>query len=123
MRGADASIDSDPLARRVALAAGAVFIIASLPKFVFFDFELEQFERFGLPFPEALVILAGVLELVGGIALTTRRFVLAACAVLVPTMLVAIVSSGVLEADVVPSLTLAPALLAALVLLLVRARA
>lgn len=120
MRRADAAVDGDRLARRVALVAGAVFVLASLPKFAFFDFELEQFERFGLPFPEALVILAGVIELVGGVALLRRRLVLPAAAVLAATMVVAIVSSGILEGDVVPSLTLAPALLAATVFLLVR---
>lgn len=68
------------------------------------------------------MLLAGVLELAGGIALITRRAVLPACALLGATMVVAIVASGVLQGDVIPSLTVAPALLAALVVLLARAR-
>ena len=92
-------------------------MVAAVPKFAFFGFELEQFERFGLPFPEVLVIVAGLVELAGGIALVRRQFVVLALAVLVPTMLVAIVSSGVLQGDVVPSLTVAPALLVALIVL------
>lgn len=97
-------------------------MIASIPKFAFFGFELEQFERFGLPFPGALVFLAGVLELLGGLALVRRRFVGLALLLLIPTMLVAIVASGVLHGDVIPSLTVAPALLVALLLLVARSR-
>jgi uncharacterized membrane protein YphA (DoxX/SURF4 family) len=119
---ADASVERDGLARRVAVAAGWVFVVASLPKFAFFRFELEQFERFGLPFPGAFVILAGLVELAGGIALIARRFVLVACTALGATMLVAIVASGILEGDVIPSLTVAPALLAAVAFVAARAR-
>lgn len=118
MRRADSAIASNVLARRVARVSGVVFVIAALPKFALFGFELEQFRRFGLPFPEAMVILAGVIELVGGGALICRRAVLPAAAVLAVTMAVAVVASGVLEGDVVPSLTVAPALLAAMILLL-----
>ena len=97
-----------------------IFVIASVPKFFFFGFELDQFERFGLPYPEALVILAGVVELAAGVALARRQLVVPALVLLVPTMVVAIVSSGVLQGDVIPSLTVAPALLLALVVLAVR---
>lgn len=120
MRRIDAAVDGDRLARRVAVVTGAVFVVASLPKFLFFGFELDQFERFGLPFSEALVVLAGLVELVGGVALLLRRFVLPAALVLGTTMCVAIVSSGVLQGDVVPSLTVAPALLTAVVFLATR---
>ncbi|MBA2349565.1 MAG: DoxX family membrane protein [Solirubrobacterales bacterium] len=121
MRRLDAAIEADPPARRTAIVVGAVFIVASLPKFLLFGFELEQFERFGLPFPAALVLLVGVIELAGGLALLLRRAVAPALAVLIPTMLAAIVSSGILEGDVVPSLTVAPALLAGMGYLAVRA--
>lgn len=117
----DAATEADPAARFTAIVVGAVFVVASLPKFAFFTFELEQFERFGLPFPGVLVILVGIVELAGGAALVRRRGVVLALAVLVPTMVVAIVSSGILEGDVVPSLTVAPALLGAMGYLGVRA--
>jgi uncharacterized membrane protein YphA (DoxX/SURF4 family) len=105
----------------VAVVAGAAFVVASIPKFAFFGFELDQFERFGLPYPEAMVLLAGAIELAGGVALLRRRLVLPAAAVLAATMVVAIVSSGILQGDVVPSLTIAPLLLSATGYLLVRA--
>ncbi len=110
----DAAVDADLVARRTAVVAGVVFVVASIPKFAFYGWELDQFERFGLPLAPVLVVLAGVLELAGGIALARRRLVLPALALLAPTMVVAVVSSGLLQGDVVPSLTVAPALLVAM---------
>lgn len=105
--------------RTIAIALGVVFLIASLPKFLAYDWELEQFRRFGLPGPdEAWVIAAGVIELVGGALLVAGRAVRPAAALLAITMVVAIVSSGVLQGDVVPSLTVAPLLLVGCVVLL-----
>lgn len=99
--------------RRVELAAGAIFVIAAMPKFFAFGWELDAFRRFGLPVPEVWVIAAGIVELVGGLLLLAGRHVVAAAVVLGATMAVAVVSSGILEGDVIPSLTLAPALLVA----------
>ncbi len=120
VRSLDRSIDEDPLARRVVQVVGLVFVLASLPKFVTFGWELEQFERFGLPFPEVFVIAAGAFELLGGLALIRRQRILPVALLLSMTMVVAIVASGILQGDVVPSLTVAPALLAALVFLTAR---
>lgn len=94
-------------------------MIAALPKFFAFGWELDAFRRFGLPIPEAWVIAAGIIELVGGVLLLLSRHVRPAALVLGVTMAVAVWSSGVLEGDVIPSLTLAPALLAACVYLVV----
>ena len=104
---------------KVRIATGAVYFVAGLPKFVAFDWERDAFVDFGLPFPEVLVILAGVIEIGGGIALLTQRWLWPSYALLSATMAVAIVSSGVLNGDVIPSLTVAPALLAATVYLAV----
>src|SRR6476661_3881954 len=108
--------------RRVEIATGAVFVIAGLPKFFAFNWELDAFRRFGLPVPQAWVIAAGLIEIVGGLLLLTGHHVRAAAAILAITMAVAFYSSGILEGDVIPSLTLAPVLLAASVFLAVRAR-
>jgi uncharacterized membrane protein YphA (DoxX/SURF4 family) len=61
-----------------------------------------------------------VLETLGGILLMTRRFVAPTAVLLAVTMVVAIVSSGIGHGDVIPSLTLAPALLVAMLYLLAR---
>jgi len=111
----------DPAATRVAILTGAVFVPAGLVKFVFHHWELHAFEEFGLPLPFALELLAGVLETVGGVLLIARRQVVPIAALLCATMLVAIGVSGVGHGDVIPSLTLAPVLLLALLFLLSRA--
>lgn len=122
LRRFDAAVETDPASRRLATITGVVFVAAGLPKFLLYGFELEQFERFGLPFPEALVVVAGTIEVAGGLALLRRRLLLPAALVLAATMVVAIVTSGLREGDVVPSLTVAPALLVALTVLLSRAQ-
>ena len=105
---------------RVAIASGAIFIVAGLVKFVFHHWELHAFRSFGLPWPSALEIFAGVLETVGGILLVMRRLIVPIAVLLSVTMIVAIISSGIGHGDVIPSLTLAPALLLAMVYLLAR---
>lgn len=105
--------------RRVELATGAVFVLAGLPKFAAYGWELDAFRRFGLPRPEAWVIAAGIAEIGGGLLLLAGRHVRVAALVLAATMAVAVWSSGILEGDVIPSLTLAPVLLLASLYLLV----
>jgi uncharacterized membrane protein YphA (DoxX/SURF4 family) len=111
---------SDRAARRVALVSGAVFVVAGVVKFAAYGWELDAFRRFGLPAPEAFVVAAGVIETVGGVLLMAGRVVAPAAAVLAVTMAVAVAVSGFGAGDVVPSLTLAPALLAAMLFLLAR---
>lgn len=119
--GADAAVAQDRLASGVARVAGAVVVLASLPKFLSYGWELDQFRRFGLPQPEVWVIAAGLLELAGGTLLMLRRLVVPAAVVLAGVMVVAITTSGIKEGDVIPSLTVAPALLAGMGYLVVRA--
>jgi uncharacterized membrane protein YphA (DoxX/SURF4 family) len=118
--GPDELIDGQRLSARVAVVAGIVFFFAGLVKFVFHHWELHAFRSFGLPWPSALEILAGVLEVAGGILLVLRRWVAPVAGLLAATMVVAIAASGIGHGDVIPSLTLAPALLIAMVYLLAR---
>ena len=111
----------DRIEATVAALAGAIFVVAGLAKFVLYGWELDAFRRFGLPAPEAFVIAAGVIEVGGGLLLLTRRHVVPAALILAATMAIAVVVSGFVAGDVIPSLTLAPALLAAMLFLLVRA--
>lgn len=126
VRASDAAIRASPGLRRTALVAGAIFVVASTPKFFAYGWELDAFERFGLPVPGAMVLLAGVIELVGGVLLLVRRAVVPSALVLAATMVVATVAGGFVGGDVIPSLTLAPALVVATLWLagaaLVRAR-
>lgn len=110
------------LPRRVALVVGVVFVIAAAPKFAAYGWEVDNFRRFGLPLPGPAVLLTGVLELAGGGLLAAGRLVVPVCVVLSGVMAVAIATSGIGAGDVVPSLTVAPALLAAMAWLLVCGR-
>ena len=117
----DARLNGRSSAVRVAVLAGIIFIPAGLVKFVFHGWELNAFRSFGLPWPSALELVAGVLEVVGGVLLVLRRATVPAAGVLAVTMVVAITASGIGHGDVVPSLTLAPALLAMLLYVLAAA--
>jgi uncharacterized membrane protein YphA (DoxX/SURF4 family) len=118
----DSAIGRDRPAARVAAVSGVIFVFAGLVKFVFHHWELHAFRSFGLPWPSALEILAGVLEVAGGVLLVLHRWVLPTAALLAITMIVAIGASGVGHGDVIPSLTLAPALLVAMLYLLAAGR-
>lgn len=117
----DARLRRDQAASRTAVISGAIFIPAGLVKFVFHHWELKAFHAFGLPWPGALEILAGVLETAGGVLLVMRLYIAPVALTLGATMVVAVGASGIGHGDVIPSLTLAPALLVAMLFLLVRA--
>ena len=104
------------------MITGVIFVFAGLVKFVFHHWELHAFQTFGLPWPSTLEILAGVLETVGGILLVLRRWIVPVAGLLAVTMVVAIAASGFGHGDVIPSLTVAPALLIAMLYLLASAR-
>jgi uncharacterized membrane protein YphA (DoxX/SURF4 family) len=116
----DERVNRQRVTRWVAVLTGVTFVVAGLVKFVFHHWELHAFRSFGLPWPSALEVFAGVLETVGGILLARRRAVVPVATLLGVTMVVAIISSGIGHGDVIPSLTLAPALLLATLFLLVR---
>ncbi len=99
---------------QIAIIAGVIFFFAGVVKFAFHHWELHAFRSFGLPWPSAMEIVAGVVEIVGGVLLVMRRAVVPVTVVLAVTMLVAIIASGIGHGDVIPSLTLAPALLLAI---------
>ncbi len=103
---------------RVAILTGLVFFFAGVVKFAFHHWELHAFRSFGLPWPSAMEIAAGVFETVGGVLLVARRGVVPVAVVLAVTMLIAIIASGIGHGDVIPSLTLAPILLLAVLYLL-----
>jgi uncharacterized membrane protein YphA (DoxX/SURF4 family) len=99
---------------RIAIITGVIFFFAGVVKFAFHHWELHAFRSFGLPWPFAMEIVAGVVEVIGGVLLVMRRAVVPVTVVLAVTMLVAIIASGIVHGDVIPSLTLAPALLLAI---------
>jgi uncharacterized membrane protein YphA (DoxX/SURF4 family) len=100
------------------LLSGLVFVGAGVPKFAWHSWETGHFRTYGLPFPDAFVFMIGFLEIAGGIALLAGFQVRATALLLGAIMVGAIVTSGIGQGEWIPSLTLAPALLAAMVYLL-----
>lgn len=99
-------------------ASGAIFLVFGIGKFSDHAHEVASFESYGLPSPDAVVYLIGVLEIVGGALLIAGLLTRLVALALAGNMVGAIVFSGIGEGEVLPSLTLAPALLAAMLFLL-----
>jgi putative oxidoreductase len=99
------------------LLAGGVFVAFGVGKFVNHTSELASFKTYGLPAPEAFVVVIGVIEVVGGLLLIIGVFTRPAALVLAADMIGAIVVSGIAKGELV-SLTLAPAELVVMLVLL-----
>lgn len=110
----------DPEARGhrwVRLLAGITFAISGTPKFFAHGWEAGHFRTYGLPLPDAFVYLIGTIEILGGAALIAGIAVRPVALLLGAVMVGAIVTSGIGQGEWIPSLTLAPLLLAACVYL------
>jgi putative oxidoreductase len=101
----------------IRLTSAVVFVVFGIGKFTDHASELASFEGYGLPAPDAFVYAVGVLEVGGGVLLALGRLVRPAALVLAGDMVGAIVVSGIARGETV-SLTLAPALLVAMILLM-----
>jgi putative oxidoreductase len=99
------------------LASGGVFVAFGLGKFVNHASELASFKAYGLPAPELFVLVIGVVEVVGGVLLIAGVYTSLAALVLAGDMVGAIIVSGVAKGEIV-SLTLAPAELAAMLIVI-----
>ncbi|MDQ6816988.1 MAG: DoxX family protein [Actinomycetota bacterium] len=99
------------------LLAGGVFVAFGAGKFVNHASELASFKTYGLPAPEAFVVVIGLIELLGGALLVAGLFTRAAALVLAGDMIGAIAFSGIATGELI-SLTLAPAELVVMLVLL-----
>lgn len=88
-----------------------------LGKFTAHASEVDSFRTYGLPAPDAFVYAIGVLEIAAGLMLVAGLLVRVAAALLAGDMVGAIAVSGIGEGEII-SLTLAPALLVAMLILL-----
>jgi putative oxidoreductase len=104
----------------VRVLIGLAFVVAGIPKFAANAWETRAFDSFGLPWPGALVIVIGAVEIAGGVLLLCDRLTRPTALVLAAVMVGAIAFSGIGHGDVVPSLTVAPLLLVATLFLLSR---
>jgi putative oxidoreductase len=101
------------------LVPGVVFLIFGADEFVNHSRNVRSFTLYGLPSPSASSYAVGTLEIVGGLALLSGIALLLVAVALAGDMVGAIVVSGIALGELV-SLTLAPALLAAMLVLLAR---
>ena len=101
----------------VRCAAAIVFLIFGVGKFVNHATELASFRHYPLPAPDTLVYAVGAIEISGGLLLAIGLLTRLTALALAADMLGAIVVSGLARGETV-SLTLAPMLLAALIILI-----
>jgi len=111
-------MNRDRLLAAARIAAGLVFVVFGVAKFTSHEHEVASFRQYGLPEPDTTVYLIGVLEVGGGLLLLVGLLTRLVALALAGNMAVAIVVSGIKEGEVVPSLTLAPALLLIMLALL-----
>jgi putative oxidoreductase len=81
----------------VRIVTGVFFVSVSLGKFFDHASEAHDFDRYGVPIPATAVILVGILELVGGIALIVGLGTRIAAAALAADMVGAIATAGRVE--------------------------
>ena len=98
-------------------AAAIVFLIFGVSKFVNHAAELASFRHYPVPAPGTLVYAVGVIEICGGLLLAIGLLTRLAALALAADMLGAIAVSGLARWETV-SLTLAPMLLAAMIILI-----
>jgi uncharacterized membrane protein YphA (DoxX/SURF4 family) len=101
------------------LAPAVVFLIFGADEFVNHARNVRSFTAYGLPSPSAFSYGIGTLEIVGALALISGIALLPAAIALAGDMVGAIVVSGIALGELV-SLTLAPAMLGAMLVLIVR---
>jgi len=101
----------------VRCAAAIVFLIFGVSKFVNHAAELASFRHYPVPAPGTFVYAVGVIEVGGGLLLLAGLLTRLTALALAADMLGAIVVSGLARWEIV-SLTLAPVLLAAMIILI-----
>ncbi len=94
----------------IRIVAGGFFVSVSLGKFFDHASETNDFDRYGLPLPAAAVIVAGLIELLGGLALIVGLGTRIAAAALAADMVGAIATAGRVDGGTF-HLGVAPALL------------
>lgn len=102
------------LAPWIRVLAGVVLAVFGIGQFTSHSSELSSFRGYGLPSPSAFVYAIGLLELVAGVMVGVGALTRLAAILLAGDMVGAIVVAGIGRGEVVPSLTLAPVLLAAM---------
>ena len=83
----------------VRLVAGLTLMSVSLSKFTRHEDLVEAFVRYGIPFPDQSVYLAGAVEGLGGLLLVLGLFTRIAALVVAGNMAVAVLTGGRIDVD------------------------
>jgi uncharacterized membrane protein YphA (DoxX/SURF4 family) len=116
-RGVSRHPSADRCATAIRWAAAIVFVVFGAGKFVNHASELASFRQYALPAPGAFADFVGVLEILGGLLPASGVLVRPAALALAGAMVGAIVVSGLGRGENI-SLTVAPALLMAMIVLI-----
>jgi putative oxidoreductase len=100
----------------VRVVTGVLFVTFSVGKFADHMAESVDFDRYGLPWPDGAVYLAGTIELVGGVLLIIGLLTRPAALALAANLVVAIATAGRVEGGTF-HLGVGPAMLVAMVFL------
>lgn len=97
--------------------AGAVFVFVAFGKFFNHANETADFRRYGIPLAAAAVLVSGIVEMSGGLALIVGVATRPAAVALGANLIGAIITAGRIEGGAF-NLVLAPSLLVAMVFLM-----
>jgi putative oxidoreductase len=86
-------------AAAIRVVAGVTLIAVSLSKFTRHENLVESFDRYGLPWPDTSVYLAGTIELVGGALLVLGLLTRVAALLVAGNMTVALLTGGRVDTD------------------------
>jgi putative oxidoreductase len=78
----------------VRVIPGLVFMFTGIGKFVTFQSEVDAFRSFGIPWPEGMVVLSGLLEAIGGLFLVLGLLTRPVALALAVNMAIAIGTAG-----------------------------
>lgn len=98
------------------IAAGVPLVLFGVGKFVDRAAEVRDFQSFGVPLPAIAVPLAGVIELLGGLAVVLGLLTRPAALLVAANLLVALLTAGVNEGGTF-HLVVGPLLLTAMVVI------
>ena len=78
----------------VRVIPGLLFMFTGTGKFLTFQSEVDAFRSFGIPWPEAMVVLSGLLEAIGGLFLVLGLLTRPVALALAVNMAIAIGTAG-----------------------------
>lgn len=102
----------------VRVGAGVPLLLFGIGKFTSYGSEVTDFRHYGLPLPDAAVVLAGIVEVLGGLAIVTGFLTRIAAGIVALNLLVALLTAGRVDGGTF-HLVVGPVLMVACVVLVI----